>query len=268
MPRPQGAAANDMPDSEPKLPLERSTLEAYGGAILGVLGAVVTAWWAKSILLVCAAGLLIHAVSRSSWTIRWSWRSKIATGFGVLVVLSLVGGAPIFEDFHKQHPRITFNWPITFNGPLSRPVDPPDMPPLNLPGPPLSKWGKMMYLCPYPPEVNASDPEAAKAQIRRNADIFGRALGLDLILNEIQYGIRFDATANSAEGQMRMGMSQRFTAQMEAASRGIFIVLTTELPGAISILGQVPADRDSDFAKAFDKAIELFGFAPGTCRMF
>jgi hypothetical protein len=36
--------------------------------------------------------------------------------------------------------------------------------------------------------------------MRRNADIYGKALGFDLILSEIPYGIRFDVTARDTEG--------------------------------------------------------------------
>jgi hypothetical protein len=57
-----------------------------------------------------------------------------------------------------------------------------------------------MFICPYPKEVDYADAQAALAQMRRNADIYGKALGFDLIISEIPYGIRFDVTARDTEG--------------------------------------------------------------------
>src|ERR1700730_13946163 len=57
----------DSPDPlpPPKPALERTSVEAYGGILAGIIGAIVTAWWAKAILLVVAAVLLVHVAFRS-----------------------------------------------------------------------------------------------------------------------------------------------------------------------------------------------------------
>jgi hypothetical protein len=69
-----------MPSRHRHRPLERPTLEAYAGIICGILGAIVTAWWAKLLLLAIAAGLLIHASFKSHLTIKWPlWRKLIAS---------------------------------------------------------------------------------------------------------------------------------------------------------------------------------------------
>jgi hypothetical protein len=185
----------------------------------------------------------------------------------VLIFFLSVTWHPMWESFHKDYPRLTFNWPVTLNGPPPVVTEPPDMPPLNLPGPLLSKLGKTMFICQYPPPIDPSDAAKVKAQIRRNAEIYGKALGLDLVLNEIPYGIRFDVTANDIQGQQRMGLNQRYTVQLEAASRGIFVTFTIEFIGALAILDQMPLDRDSDIAKMFINGAEQLGFASGTCRL-
>jgi hypothetical protein len=242
-----------------KPPLERSTLEAYGGAVLGILGAIVTAWWAKSILLACAAGLLIHAVHRSSWTIRWPRWGKLAGAAAVLVILGLVGGEPIFEDFQKQHPGVFSTAELQ---------DPPDLPPLDLPGPPLSKWGKAMYLCPFPPNTNTRDMAADRAELRKYADIYGRAMGVSVIFTDIPYGLRLDVTANGNEGQQRMNGVQRYTLQFEKSGRGIFVTSQIDLQGGMSVLGLMPVDPGSDVEKAWTKIVEKWvGAAEGTCRL-
>jgi hypothetical protein len=125
----------------------------------------------------------------------------------------------------------------------------------------------MLYLCPYPADVDPRDAEAIKRQIRQNADIYGKALGIDFVLNDIPYGIRFDVTANGPDGHQRMQMVQRYTIQMERASSGIFVTITMDFPGGAAILGQVPAERNSEIAKISDREVEQLGFAPGTCRM-
>jgi hypothetical protein len=188
---------------------------------------------------------------------------------GAIVVIGFVAviWRPLWLSFHRDYPRVAFNWPITFNAAPAPPAEPPDMPPLHLLGPPLSKWGKAMFTCPYPSNIDAADPAQAKAQIRRNADIYGKALGLDLALNDIPYGIRFDVTASDPGGQAVLRDVQRYTVQMEAAANGIFITFTLDFAGAMAILGQVPLDRDSEVAKSYDKAVEQFGFAPGSCRL-
>jgi hypothetical protein len=185
----------------------------------------------------------------------------------VVLFLVFVTWRPIWESFHKDYPRAAFNWPITLTGPAPIPAEPPGMPPLHLPGPPLSKWGKAMFICQYPAQINATDTATARAQIRRNAEIYGKALGVDIILTEIPYGIRFDVTASDAQGQQLLFPNQRYTVQLEMASNGIFVTFTLDFVGGISMLSQVSLDRDSDIAKSYVMNAEELGFPSGTCRM-
>ncbi len=240
------------------------------GIVAIVMGVVVYVtqpdWKIAGALAIIAMALVIFAAIRHSG-------NPILRGIVAVAVIGLFIAfiwRPIWMSFHKDYPRIAFNWPVTLNPPTASTgasSEPPDMPPLNLPGPPLSKFGKMMYLCPYPPEVDARDAEAAKAQIRRNAEIYGKALGLDLILNDIPYGLRFDVTANDTSGQMRMQTVERYVVRLEKASNGIFVTFTIDFIGAMAILGQMQAERNSEYAQTFDKAVEQLGFAPGKCRM-
>jgi hypothetical protein len=139
---------------------------------------------------------------------------------------------------------------------------------LDLPGPPLSKWGKVLYICPFPPKVSASDRDAARAAIRKSADIYGNALGVSLVFNEIPYGVRFDITSKNAEGELRMNGIQRATIQLEAATQGIFVTVSMSLIGGMAILESVGVDRDSDIEKIWSTQIEKMVGAPeGKCRL-
>ena len=188
----------------------------------------------------------------------------------VVVILIAVVWRPIWNSFHKDYPRAAFNWPVTLNPPAvapTPPAEPSDMPPLNLPGPPLSKWGNVMFICPQPAAVDPNKREEIKAQIRRNAEIYGKALGLDLVLSEIPYGIRFDVTARDTEGNQKLGMAQRYSVRMEATSYGIFLVFNIDFIGAFGILSGLPLERNSEMAKMWATQTEQMGFAHGACRM-
>jgi hypothetical protein len=142
------------------------------------------------------------------------------------------------------------------------------MPPLDLPGAPLSKWGKVLYLCPFPPKISANDRNAVKTAIRKNADIYGNALGVSFVFNEIPYGVRFDITPKNSEGETRLNGIQRATIQLEAASQGVFVTVSMSLIGGMAILEAVGVDRDSDIEKLWTKQVEkIVGAAEGKCRL-
>jgi hypothetical protein len=82
-------------------PLERSTVEAYAGIVCGIFGAIVTSPLLKAVLLVVASTLLIHAVFRSSWTIRWSIWNKLAASLVAFGVSIFVGWEPLKIEFQK-----------------------------------------------------------------------------------------------------------------------------------------------------------------------
>jgi polyferredoxin len=95
-------------------PLERASLEAYGGIVCGIIGAVMASWWIKTGLLALAAALLTHSVFRSKKTIAWQLYMKLGVSAILAVLLFAIGWQPIWDDLHKQYPNITFNWPVTF----------------------------------------------------------------------------------------------------------------------------------------------------------
>ena len=191
----------------------------------------------------------------------------------VIALLVAVAWHPIWESFHKDYPNVAFRSPVTFGDP-ERPraasSEPADMPPLNLPGPTLSKIGKVLYLCPLPPQIDPGKREAIKAEIRRNAEIYGNAAGVDVVFNEIPYGVRFDITAKTTQGKMNMGSGavDRITIQLEAASTGIFVTLSTNFAGAMGFVEAIPLERDSDLEKIWRSQVERITGAPeGKCRL-
>ncbi|MCP3444207.1 hypothetical protein [Bradyrhizobium sp. CCGUVB14] len=244
--------------------LSHDALIGVVGCVLGLGGTAFDPGWVGRGLLVLAASLLI---AYAAWRhgARPLWRSAAAV---VLITLFVgLSWKPIWLDFHKNYRNVAFRWPITFSEPPLL-TEPSDMPPLDLPGAPLSKWGKVLYLCPLPPQVDPAERTAAKEALRRNADIYGNALGISIVFNDIPYGIRFDVTPAQAEGQARMGMAQRLTFQLEIASKGLFVTVTTNMLGGMGILEAVGIDRDSDIEKLFKQQVELVvGAKEGTCRL-
>lgn len=193
---------------------------------------------------------------------------RIPIAAGVIVILIAVVWHPIWDSFRKEYPRAAFNWPITLNPPVTPPglpADPSDMPPTNLPGPTLSKWGKSMFLCQFPPDIVPQDPETILAGIRRNLEIVGNATGLSLVINRITYGFRIDVTANGPEGEIRMGGTQRFTVQIERSTQGIFVTISFDI-GALGILSMMPVNSKSQ--KMLAKVVTQFtGVPEDKCRM-
>jgi hypothetical protein len=198
---------------------------------------------------------------------------RSAAAIVVVTLLIAVAWRPIWDSFHKDYPHVAFRSPVTFGESEPRSAtasEPPDMPPLNLPGPTLSKIGKILYICPLPPTVDPEKREAIKEAIRKNAEIYGSAMGVDFIFNEIPYGIRFDITAKNPQGQMTMGGGslQRITIQLEAASQGILTTITMYLAGGMGFLESIALDRDSDMEKIWRSQVErINGVPPGKCRL-
>jgi hypothetical protein len=194
---------------------------------------------------------------------------RIPFAVATVAVLILVSWRPAWDSFRKDYPHAAFNWPITLNPPSAPPAavaEPPDMPPTNLPGPPLSKWGKVMFLC-QPPNGVTLTHEEAMALLRRNADIYGKALGVDVVINELPYGIRFDVTANGTEGKQNLQIARRYTVQLERASNGIFVTFSLDYVGAYAVLAQFPIERESEQARMWMGQTEGLGFPHGACRL-
>jgi hypothetical protein len=245
------------------------------GAI-GLLVAIFAAagdmnWIERGILVLFGLGLIVDLARRIPMQGRFGVLTKAVFALALASSLLYATCGPIWEDFHKKNPNVVFHWPITFG--ISERANslrgnPPDMPPLDLPGPPLSHFGKVLYICPAPPKVDSVDRDAAVAVIRRNADIYGNALGLSLVLNDIPYGVRFDLTPKNTEGESRMVGVQRVTIQLEAASQGIFVTVLMHLTGAMAMLESMGVDRDSDMEKLWTKQVEQMVSAPeGKCRL-
>jgi hypothetical protein len=256
-----------MPKKEPWRP-------SFGEVVaVGALVAAAVMWlkppnweWGLPITAILVALVIFTAIRHQSHPIRRAIVAVIA-----ITVLVWAAAEPIWKSLRVDYPNMAFQSPITFNtsaAPLQVPsIDPPDMPPLNLPGPPLSRWGNIMFICPTPPSIDPKKRDEVIEQIKRNADIYGKALGLDLVFNEIPYGVRFDVTARDTQGQTRMQMAERYTVQMEAAANGILVDVTLYWIGAYAILSEFTLERDSQMAKLWASQMEQLGFAAGTCRM-
>lgn len=221
--------------------------------------------WGLPITAVIVALVIFTAVRHQSHPIR---RALIAA-FAIIVLIWAAAG-PIWKSFRDDYPRATFNWPIILNPPVASQVkfaDPPDIPPLNLPGPPLSRWGNIMFICSTPHSIDPSKRDEIIAQIKRNAEVYGKALGIEIIFNEIPYGIRFDVTARDTQGAAKMQMVQRYTVEMEATTNGIFVDFTLYWVGAYAVLSEFTLERDMQMAKMWAAQTEQLGFAAGACRM-
>jgi len=233
----------------------------YIACLLGV-------WFSSSEMFII---LPVLALGWGFAAIGWWWAPNLSAAARIIwIIVSAIPlsgeGYVLYWHFHSKT-VVAFHWPITF-GPPTLPADPPDLPPLNLPGPPLSKSGKVMFLCQYPSHIDPRDSEAVKAEIRRNADILGNALGLSLVFNVIPYGFRFDVTANGTEGQLRMNGFQRMTIQVEGASTGLFVTLLMELPGGLAILSMMPVERNSEITSLLAKlAAQFTGVPEDKCRL-
>jgi hypothetical protein len=274
-----------MPDSRRKSPLERSTLEAYGGTVLGILGAIVTAWWAKCILLAFAGGLIIHATFRSSWTIKWPVWWKAGISAVVLSILAIIGGAPILEDFRKQHPgttetvgSISQDASKMAGAPPGNSSTTPSIPPWTIPeldpNTLMSSEGKALFRCEIPP----SDPFQFPSQYqnyKNGLEALGDALGYDISISIIPSGIRIVYAASSDEGKLRMWRATGTTitkATLEVRRVGQTEVLSfiPDRPSAPpGMMIRIPLHGTKEDFERFERSMErLIGAPSGVCHLF
>jgi hypothetical protein len=99
--------------AKPIDPLARSSIEAYGGIVAGIVAAFVTSWWAKGLLLALAAGLLIHVAFRSKHSINWPLWGKLIASCVILSIMGALGWDPLISDFRKSHPVLTTEQPAS-----------------------------------------------------------------------------------------------------------------------------------------------------------
>jgi hypothetical protein len=253
-----------MSDSRTKPPLERSTLETYGGAVLGILGAIVTAWWAKSILLACAAGLLIHAVHRSSWTIHWPRWRKVVGAVTVLMVLGLVGGEPILDDFQKQHPAIFSEKSASAQTSVPVPQPVKQIKPEEM----RSRMTKYIFSCERP-QIDGSRPrEESLAEARRWAVIIGDTFGVSIELIDIPNGIRSEITPKTTEASIRMGAVTKITTDVRDTGDGLLVVAELVIPEPYGTLGKLMpialGEKTSEITNIIEQSI---GLQAGKCQM-
>jgi hypothetical protein len=249
----------DSPDPlpPPEPALERTSVEAYGGILAGIIGAIVTAWWAKAILLVVAAVLLVRVAFRSRWTIHW-WRSaKWVTAIALVAFLGLIGWEPIAEDFHKKHPEVSIPWfsPHEGGAPAFRRPAPDD--------PVQSTYARVTYFCERRP-IDQSQIEAFKKDRRA----FAEALGYSIEFSDLpDNGLRFEMTANTPSTQLKMLIAKRIIMEIREVKGGLLITGIQDLQGSIfELLAIAPVDRNSDDVKKSAEAIEgLAGAAKGKC---
>jgi hypothetical protein len=259
---------------EPTKAIADATWRPTFGDIVTVLAlvAAIIMWFAPPNWEIGIPVVVVSIALVAFTALRHTSHPFIRGGVAIFITALLVTVAwhPIWESFHKDYPHVAFHWPISFGVP-ERPTaalsDPSDMPPLDLPGPPLSKLGKVLYICPFPPKAE-TDRETVKAAIRRNAEIYGNAMGVDFIFNEVPYGIRFDITAKDFDGQARLNGVQRITIQLEAASKGIFATISMNLMGGMGFMEAMGLDRDSEMEKIWKSQVEkIVGVPAGSCRL-
>jgi hypothetical protein len=253
------------------------TLLAIIGGISGIVGAVGNLdWITRSVLALIGLGLITYAALRHHS--HFVWRVSGAALAMFFIVWST--WRPIWEDLHKNYPAIAFQWPITFVLPSLQSASPPsgnspdsektpDLPPgTDLPGPPQSKLGKALYLCPYSLFPNKSNPDEVKAQLRQDAEVLGKAVGISIVITDLPYGIREDITALDASGQDLMGFVQRITLEMSGTSQGVLVTFSETLPGTLAIFSMFPIDTNSDLAKAVASEVSTLSKIPiSKCRL-
>jgi hypothetical protein len=257
-----------VPKLKPKHKKWQPTVSDLVG-IFGILVAVIVYlarpdWEIGGGLALLAVALIVFAAFRHSSHPAWRMMAAVA----VMAVFVAAIWRPLWDSFHKDYPNLALQWPVTSTARPALSPNPPDMPPLNLPGPPLSQWGKALILCQRPPKVETGNRDSMIADIKRNVEIFGKATGVDIVFNEIAYGIRLDITASSTEGQMRMAGAQRATIQIEGTTAGLLVIISIEFPGGMALLDKVTVDRGSEIESAFKKlAANMTGNAEDQCRM-
>jgi hypothetical protein len=168
------------------VPLERSTIEAYCGIVAGIIGAIVTSWLIKALLLAGAAGLLVHAVFRAKRTIdRPLWWKTVAS-FVIVTAFVAIGWEPIASEFRKS---------TDTQAPIPQPpIAPPSFNPADRKSErPISRLERLVYLCRQP-SLPGSGEEIAKARerIKQGVAIYAAATGLPFTLSEIDNGIAYE----------------------------------------------------------------------------
>jgi hypothetical protein len=257
-----------MREPHTKSPLERSTLEAYGGAVLGILGAIVTAWWAKSILLACAAGLLVHAILRSNLTIHWSlWRKAVGV-IGVLSILCLIGGNPILEDFQRQNPGMfSENHP---KEPLKTSLPVAPSAPAQTSVPLRSILGDLIYVCDVPvPSPTSFDTMLFQQKLdyfAQTLKIYGDAVGAKFTVQTIEGGVRINMDA--APGGPRAAIGSPFTkgaVEVRRVGNVEMVNVKIEMPEVFKIL---PVEATDPQVVGLTNGIHrLLSFRDGTCHL-
>jgi hypothetical protein len=92
--------------------LERSSLEAYLFAIVGIAAvAFPMTWYFRSLLVLVLAGIIIDLIIRSPLTAKWGWRPKLFCCLAAIGLLAAAAWRPIAEDFRGvELPEVTLRF--------------------------------------------------------------------------------------------------------------------------------------------------------------
>ncbi len=93
-----------MADSKSERGLSRSSIEAYGGILVGIAAVVIPSWWAQAVLILIAAGLAIHLSLQAPIMLRRGLLGRIGISIFSAVLILGGGGTLAHRQYLKENP--------------------------------------------------------------------------------------------------------------------------------------------------------------------
>ena len=92
--------------------LERSSLEAYLFALVGIAAAAFPmTWYFRAFLVLVLAGIIVDLIIRSPLTATWRWRPKLFCSVAALCLLGAAAWRPIYDDYRGvERPDVTLRF--------------------------------------------------------------------------------------------------------------------------------------------------------------
>ena len=91
--------------------LQRSSLEAYLFALVGIAAAAFPmTWYFRFLLVLVLAGIIVDLIIRSPWTVSWQWRPKLFCIIAAGALLTAAAWRPIADDYRgTEQPDVTLS---------------------------------------------------------------------------------------------------------------------------------------------------------------